>query len=121
VSNPGRVRRFRARSPTPSFLLTLCHDQILRIFNQFGDNPHLLSLYVLGQDWVLWTPQGYYAASPKGERLIRWVVHHGIDRDVSVHPAVQFRERFYRPDIIRLVLDKGSVEEALAAANADRK
>ena len=39
-------------------------------------NP-LLSLFVAGDEWVLWTPSGYYDASPGGDRLIGWHVNRG--------------------------------------------
>src|SRR5208283_4511803 len=29
--------------------------------------PSLLSMYTEGEDWVVWTAEGYYAASPGGE------------------------------------------------------
>jgi hypothetical protein len=80
--------------------------------------PHLLSLYVRGRDWVAWTPEGYYAATPGGERVMGFTVDHGLDRETSFVPAERFRKVLYRPDVIKLVLEKRSVEEALKVANA---
>src|SRR5262249_25654447 len=81
----------------------------------------LLTLYRVGQDWIIWTQEGYYAATPGGERLISWKIDNGIDKMPSVYPAEQFRKQLYRPDVIALVLEKGSVAEALKAANAARR
>jgi hypothetical protein len=39
----------------------------------------------------------------------------------SFHPAVQFRKSLYRPDVIRRLLDAGGVEQALAAADGERR
>src|SRR5262249_20397086 len=43
----------------------------------------LLSLYSAGDDWIAWTPEGYYAASPGGEKLIGWQVNNGRDQMAS--------------------------------------
>jgi WD40 repeat protein len=110
-----------APSPNGRYVLSLGEDQILRIFDPNREQALLLQLYVSGQEWVLWTPEGYYAASPGGERLMGWTVHQGIDKEANFYPAAHFRKQFYRPDVIRRVLEKGSVEEALAAANAALK
>jgi hypothetical protein len=50
-----------------------------------------------------------------------WQVENGPDRLASFYPVERFRKVFYRPDVIKLVLEKGSVKEALDAANAARK
>lgn len=80
----------------------------------------LLSLLVAGErDWVIWTPQGYYDASPGADRLIGWHVNQGPKRSAKFYPAHQFRKQLYRPDIIDLVLETGSVEEAVRRAQGD--
>jgi len=40
--------------------------------------------------WIAWTPQGYYACSPYGERLIAWQVNNGIDK-IPRFTRVRFR------------------------------
>ena len=82
----------------------------------------LLSLW-MGQDreWVAWTPQGYYACSPKAERVIGWHLNRGLEKAADFYPAFQFRKQFYRPDIIKLLLSSGSVEKAVALADVGRK
>jgi hypothetical protein len=47
-----------------------------------------------------------------------WQVENGPDQLASFYPAERFHNRLYRPDVLKLVLEKGSVEEALKAANA---
>jgi hypothetical protein len=78
----------------------------------------LLSVYTAGQDWVVWTPEGYYAASPDGEKLVGWHVNNGDDKLATFHPVERFRKQLYRPDVIKLVLERGSVAAALKAADA---
>jgi hypothetical protein len=50
-----------------------------------------------------------------------WTIQNGIDKDLSYYPGDHFHQQLYRPDVIKLVMEKGTVEEALTAANAARK
>jgi WD40 repeat protein len=79
----------------------------------------LLSFFphIDGKRWVLWTPSGYYDASPGGEDLIGWHLNRGQDKAADFFAANQFRERFFRPDIIDRVLDTLDEEEAIIQAN----
>jgi WD40 repeat protein len=68
--------------------------------------------------WVLWTPGGYYDASPGGEDLIGWHINRGSDNAADFFPASRFRDRFYRPDIVQGVLQTLDEGEAVRLANA---
>ncbi|HYN85162.1 MAG TPA: caspase family protein [Pyrinomonadaceae bacterium] len=67
--------------------------------------------------WVLWTPSGYYDASPGGEELIGWQVNNGPDKAADFVPVSQFREAFYRPDVVAKVLE--TLDEGLALKGAN--
>jgi uncharacterized caspase-like protein/WD40 repeat protein len=69
--------------------------------------------------WVLWTPSGYYDASPGGEDLIGWHLNRGPDQAADFFPAARFRAKFHRPDVIDRVLDALDEDEALRLANAE--
>jgi WD40 repeat protein len=122
-ANAGeQVRRFLghsgdlqaiAPSPDDRYFLSGSADHTLRIWNIEQTEP-LLSLFFGRDDWIAWTPQGYYAASDGGERLMGWQVNNGVDKMATFHAAAQFRKSFYRPDVIKLLLKTGSVEKALA-------
>ena len=75
-------------------------------------------VHVPDKRWIAWTPSGYYAASPGGEDLIGWHVN-GKTWDVPVDffPASLFRDKFYRPDIVQLVLKTKDEAKAIAEAN----
>ncbi len=122
------VRRFQghtgiitAISPSPDdrWLLSASLDQTLRIWDPNRDEP-LLSLFFAGDDWIAWTPEGYYAGSPGGEKLMGWHVNNGREQMASFYPAAQFRKTLYRPDVIKLLLKTGSVERALEVADQAR-
>ncbi|MBY0523461.1 MAG: caspase family protein [Gemmataceae bacterium] len=117
----GHTANVWAVSPSPDnrYLVSGSSDQTLRVWDPAFPQP-LLSLFFADNDWIAWTPEGYYAASPGGEKLMGWHVNNGRDQLASFYPAAQFRKTLYRPDVIREVLDAGSVKVALARADKAR-
>jgi WD40 repeat protein len=69
--------------------------------------------------WVMWTPTGYYDASPGAEDLIGWHVNNGKDAAADFFPVGLFRNRFYRPDVVAKVLY--TQDEATALRLADEE
>jgi WD40 repeat protein len=67
--------------------------------------------------WVLWTPSGYYDASPGGEDFIGWHVNNGRDQAADFFPSSRFRSTYYRPDVIDRVL--ATMDEAVALQQAN--
>jgi hypothetical protein len=111
----GRVWAL-ALSPDGKYLLSVSADQRVRISPVEEKSP-LVTLFPVGNEWIAWTPQGYYAASAGGEKLMGWVSGGGAWSLATFHPADQFRKTLYRPDVIEQLLVQGSLEKALAAAN----
>jgi|GEM_PF-1583905 WD40 repeat protein len=111
---PGHIDAVWAVTPSPDqrHLLTGSDDETLQIWN-LERYEHTLSLFFAGDDWVAWTPQGYYAASPGGENLVGWHVQSGFDQMASFYPVSRFRSRFYRPELIRRVLTFGGPIQAM--------
>ena len=69
--------------------------------------------------WILWTPSGYYDASPGGEDLIGWHVNNGQDHAADFFPASRFRSTYHRPDVIDRVLK--TLDEAVALQQANEE
>jgi hypothetical protein len=67
--------------------------------------------------WVMWTPAGYYDASPGAEGLIGWHVNNGKDAAADFFSVGQFRNVYYRPDVVSKVLALGDEQLALKRAN----
>jgi WD40 repeat protein len=88
-------------------------------WHNYETGQHLLSFFVHrdGKRWVLWTPSGYFDASLDGENLIGWHVNRGADQAADFYPATQFREKYFRPDVINLVLLTLDEEQAVKQAN----
>jgi Caspase domain len=84
------------------------------------DGQELLALFPHRdrKRWVLWTPSGYYDASPGAEELLGWHVNRGRDAAADFFPVSQFRSTYFRPDVVAAVLDILDEDAALQQANA---
>lgn len=69
--------------------------------------------------WVLWTPSGYYDASPGAEELIGWHLNRGKGQAADFFPASRFRSSYYRPDVIAKVVGTQDEQEAVRLANEE--
>ncbi len=103
-----------------SLIIAAFADGTIRWYD-FESGDLLLSLFVTpdqdAPEWVYWTPQGYYDASPGAESLLVWHVNRGADETPLFYPLAKFRGRYYRPDVIERVLDARNVQTALDDAN----
>ncbi|MCA9109337.1 MAG: caspase family protein [Planctomycetaceae bacterium] len=108
-----------APSPVYPYALTGGGDKTLRMWN-VRTGELLLSLFAEGDEWVAWTPTGHYASSPRGERLIGWQVNKGESALPDFFDGTQFHETLYKPDVIRALLETGSVTAAIAKAGGQQ-
>jgi WD40 repeat protein len=96
-------------------------DGTIRWF-RVSDGEPVLALFIHpdGSKWIAWTPQGYYDASLGADDLIGWHINHGYDRAPDFYPVSQFRDRYYRPDVIQRVLKTPNLDVAEAVREADQ-
>src|SRR5208337_2300250 len=82
------------------------------------DGRELLALMVLRnrKDWVLWTPEGFYEATPGAQDVLKWVTNHGPDRAATTLP-VSAIPKLHRPDALPLVLQELETARALGIAD----
>ncbi len=108
-----------AQSPDGRLVVAALRDGTVRWYRA-SDGVELLALFLNadGKRWVAFTPSGYYAAGPGGEDLVGWQVDNGPDQAASFFPASRFRDRFYRPDVVSLVLKTLDETEAVRQAEA---
>ncbi|MGE3829539.1 MAG: caspase family protein [Parvibaculaceae bacterium] len=107
-------------SASGSIVVSALGDGTIRWYRA-ADGKELMAFFVHVPDkrWIAWTPSGYYAASPGGEDLFGWHVNgRSWDDTPQFYPASRFRDQYYRPDVVQLVLDTLDEDAALAAANA---
>jgi WD40 repeat protein len=129
------VRRFgsdgkeiwRERVPFPVWAVDISGDGRLAVaalgngtirWYRYKDGKWLLTFFTDrdGRRWILFTPEGYYDASPGGEDLIGWHVNHGLDNAADFFSASRFRERYYQPAVVGAVLRTLDVAKALQQA-----
>src|SRR5262249_5686156 len=68
-------------------------------------------------EWVMWTPQGFYAASGPGAELIGWQINRGPQREADYVTAAQLRTHLNRPDIVARAIQLASAEAAAKEAH----
>jgi hypothetical protein len=108
-----------ANIPSQSKLVIAAYGDGTIRWHRLEDGRELLALFVHAKDrrWVAWTPRGYYTASPGGEDLIGWQVNRGWSDSADYFSAARFRDQFYRPDVVQLVLTTLDEGKALEQAN----
>jgi WD40 repeat protein len=119
----GHAGHVTATAPSPNgrFFATGATDETIRIW-RFDRTEPVLSLFFAGREWIAWTPDGYYAASANGERLMGWQINNGFDKVGTYYPATQFRASLYQPEVIKnLFRTDGDLRDALALTIRERK
>ena len=107
-------------------VVTADNDGAIR-WRRADDGSELLALQVLPNkeadparwDWVLWTPEGFYEATPGAEDALKWVVNHGPDQAPTTLP-VSAIDKLHRPDALPHVLDQLETAHALGVDDMTR-
>ena len=87
-------------------------------WHRADDGRELLALQVFSnkKDWVLWTPEGFYAATPGAEDTLKWVTNHGTAKAATTLP-ISAIPRLHRPDALPHVLEELATQRALGIAD----
>jgi hypothetical protein len=87
-------------------------------WHRMDDGRELLALFVLKdrQNWVAWTPEGFYGATPGAFGALQWQVNQGFDAAPDTVP-VSAIPRLRRPDALALVLQEMETARALGIAD----
>jgi WD40 repeat protein len=107
-----------AASEDGRYLVSAGDDQMIKVWN-LKTAECLATLYVTtDNEWVCWTPQGYYAASAGGEKYMGWHLNRGLGKAAKFYPVSVFRGQFHHPEIVKQTIALGSFTEAFEAVNA---
>lgn len=100
-------------------------------WHRISDSKEVLAFFPHAdrKRWIIWTPEGFFDASPVAEGLIGYHLNRGKDQAGEFIAAKQFLERYYQPSLIAQRLDPdgdqliadavaklGDVRELLAGA-----
>lgn len=108
------------------WLVSAGADQIIRLWfmddvmeNTRADLYPALNLFVgMDDEWVIWSKSGYYNSSQRGDRRFGYHINRGSTMESLYFPSDRFIKSFFRPDIIRGIIETGSEERALAKLKA---
>ncbi len=108
-----------AVSPDNQTLVSGSNDQTIKLWD-IVSGRNLLTIFVTtDNEWVAWTPEGYYTSSLNGDQYIGWHVNQGVDKAAKFYAAAQFKDR-YRPDVVAEYLKTRDIQLALKAADEKR-
>jgi WD40 repeat protein len=87
-------------------------------WHRMDDGRELLALLVLAdkQNWVAWTPEGFYGARPGAFGVLQWQINPGFEAAADTVP-VHAIPRLRRPDALALVLQELETARALGIAD----
>ncbi|HVL39623.1 MAG TPA: hypothetical protein VM328_09570, partial [Fimbriimonadaceae bacterium] len=121
-----------ALSPDGQWLASCSSDQTVRIWNlrspvkqiglrERGIEPTLSLFPAKEEQWVAWTPEGFFASSTGAERFIRMHRNPRTAREPAEAPDIlrQYRDEYKRADVIAGLLKHGTVTAAHKAAQED--
>ena len=101
-----------APSADGRLVVAACGDQTISVWNM-ETGEKLVSLFVAeNNEWIVWTPQGYYEASAGGEAFLGWQVDHRPDRISDFYPASTFQSTHHFPEVVKQTLRFGSFQKA---------
>jgi hypothetical protein len=86
-------------------------------WHRMSDGVELLAFMPLPDraNWLAWTPEGFYAATPGAHGILRWHVNHGWDAAAESIPVEDIPGSF-RPAVQPLVLQELETPRALGLA-----
>jgi WD40 repeat protein len=118
--------RWMQPAPAPVWATTITADGRLVVaaagdgtirWYRLEDGREVLALFPLvdSRNWVVWTPEGVYAATPGAHGVLRWHVNRGWDAPAEAIPVAEMPET-YRPEAIRLMLQTLDTPRAIGLA-----
>jgi WD40 repeat protein len=86
-------------------------------WHRMTDGMEMLALMPLSDrtNWIAWTPEGFYAATPGARGILQWHINHGWDAPAD-NVAIEDIPGSYRPAVLPLVLQELDIKRALGLA-----
>lgn len=90
-------------SPDGTRLLSQSADQTTRLWDVATGKELARFINFTDGEWIAITPEGYYNASPNGDRYLN------VRAGSNVYGIDNYREAFFRPDLVKLAISGGSL------------
>jgi len=91
-----------------------------RVYNAIYIFPKLypqLNLFISkNNDWVAWTPNGFFDASKNGAKYIGYHINHGAEHEAEFLPISHFK-KLYRPDLIAKAINGEDISQYAKKVN----
>ncbi len=123
ISTGKEVRQFSGHASVPNavvfsrdgrFAVSGSEDATTRIWDIASGSELVQFIAFAGGEWVAITPEGFYDASENGDKFLN------VRIGGNVSGIDQYREKFYRPDIVKLAVS-GRKIEGLASISGVRQ
>ena len=90
-------------------------------WHRMDDGRELLAFFPLANktDWVAWTPEGFYGATPGAHGVLQWHVNRGWDAAASTIALADIREA-RQPEALKIALHEGDIMRAIGLATYKR-
>lgn len=88
------------------YIVSGCEDDMTRLWDAVTGKEIVSMVSLKDDEWLIVTPDGYYDASEKAD--VHMIVEDKNDNKCALS---NYRETFYRPDLLKFVLSGGSLKE----------
>ena len=64
----------------------------------------ILKTYIKNNEWIIWTPEGYFNSSENISQHIGYHINQGSDKNAIWIGMDKLYDHFFRPDLVKLKL-----------------
>ena len=100
-------------SPNDNLIISSSSDHTIRIWNVQTGKEIVQMVSFKDGEWIAIAPEGYYNASINGDKYLNVRIGN------NVYGIDQYREKYFRPDIVQLALKLGDTQAAIALHRGD--
>ncbi len=117
IGYTGEIRGF-SLTQDGQYLVSAGTDHQLKLWNS-STRELLASLYVQNdEEWVCWSPEGFYETSPKGKDLISFFEKITSDQVPFLVTHEKYYQYYHRPNSLKQIIASGSASKIVQSQPA---